>query len=113
VLTGIKDKFDTKTAEQLVLVGYPKNKDHLCDMLFWSCFPNDPVCWITYPYMQILRDEILVETLESFIKFHLGNSQEKLVQIACEEFLSDERESLIPLILYLTECPKVKAWFES
>ena len=108
---AIKDKFDTEGAEHLVIIGYPENKQFLPDLIFWSCVPNDPVCWITYPYISSLRDEIFAEAMASFITFHLSVNQMDMIETACAFFVFDERDHLIPTIISLTDCPKVKSWF--
>ncbi|MCP4322304.1 MAG: hypothetical protein GY787_10735 [Alteromonadales bacterium] len=110
MLQGINDKFDTDGAENLVIIGYPENEDHLPDLIFWSCFPNDPVCWITYPYIKILRDDVMASAMSKFIEFHLGKGQVKIVEEAFDIFIKDERENLIPTIIKLSESSLVKAW---
>ncbi|MBU1310826.1 MAG: hypothetical protein KKE30_14990 [Gammaproteobacteria bacterium] len=109
----IKDKFDTDAAEHLVIIGYPENKKYLPDLVFWSCFPNDPVCWITYPYINSLKDEILAEAMAVFMKFNLGIGQEDMVETACAFFIFEERCDLIPMIISLADCQKVREWFAS
>ncbi|WP_166839224.1 hypothetical protein [Rheinheimera pleomorphica] len=109
----IKDKFDTDAAEHLVIIGYPDNKEYLPDLVFWSCFPNDPVCWITYPYINSLKDEILAEAMAKFMTFHLGIGQEDMVETACAFFIFEERSNLIPMIISLANCRKVSEWFDA
>ncbi|MFC3679674.1 hypothetical protein [Bacterioplanoides pacificum] len=89
-LQSIRDKFDTDNAEHLVLIGYPLNAGFLQELIFWSCFPNDPVCWITYPYVSVLRDDILLPELVAFVQFNIEQQQADLADTALAMF-ADER----------------------
>jgi len=89
-LQSIRDKFDTDNAEHLVLIGYPHNAGFLQELIFWSCFPNDPVCWITYPYVSVLRDDILLPELVAFVQFNIEKQQADLADTALAMF-ADER----------------------
>jgi len=97
-LPQIKDKFDTDSAEHLVIVGYPENKDVLSDLIFWSCFPNDPVCWVTHPYVASLRSKILAPAIAKFLEFNLINEQHELISDAFLLFINERGEPFRDLI---------------
>ena len=111
-LPNIKDKFDTESAETLVVVGYPNNKDHIEELIFWSCFINDPVTWIAYPYISTLRDDILAPNLATFLEFNIEKNQPELIEFAFEEFINKRGQSFRDLILSKTQSEKVKELFE-
>ena len=107
-----KDQFDTDAAEHLVLIGYPSNKAYLAEMITWSCFPNDPVCFTFLPYVSVLKDEILIPAMEEHLRFHLANNQESLADTAYYVFIDGEREHIIADIIKLTTCNNLKRWLE-
>jgi len=111
MITGIKDKFDTDGAEHLVLIGYPENKEYLTDLIAWSCFPNDPVAWILYPYVSVLKDDIMAAAMAEFMEFHFEKNQEDMVEQAAAMFIYDGRENLIPLILEQTSNSLIATFF--
>ncbi len=108
MLKEIENQFDTENAEKIVTSGYPKNKKFLVDLIFWSCFPNDPVCLIIYPYVSSLDDEILAPAMAEFISFHLANNQEELVDIALDMFVNERVPRFKKLIISSTEDDLVK-----
>jgi len=97
-LPEIKDKFDSDSAEQLVLIGYPENAERLSDLIFWSCWPNDPVCRITHPYIYSLRDEILAPPMAEFLEFHLAQKQTSLIADVFGLFINERGEQFRSLV---------------
>ena len=67
----IKNKHDTDTVQKIVDLGYAANKKYISDLIFWSCFPNDPVCQVAYPYIASLSDEILATSIIDFLDDNL------------------------------------------
>lgn len=107
----IKDKFDTDSAEQLVLIGYPENAERLPDLIFWSCWPNDPVCWITHPYIYSLRDEILAPPMAEFLEFNLAQAQNNLIEDAFWLFINERGEHFRTLVRSHVKSPEGNALF--
>lgn len=97
-LPQIADKFDTDSAEHLVVIGYPANKPALPDLIFWSCWPNDPVCWITYPYIDALRDDYLAEPMAEFLEFHLQHQQLDMISDAFGLFINPRGQAFRHLV---------------
>jgi hypothetical protein len=112
-LPTIKDKFDTEGAGDLVLIGYPENKSALSELIFWSCFPNDPVCHVTHPYVASLRDEVLAPALAEFLDFHLDAKQLDLVSDAFWLFINERGESFRTAIASLCLNINTKALFKA
>ncbi len=104
-LPQIADKFDTASAEHLVVIGYPRNQAALPELIFWSCWPNDPVCWITHPYIAALRDDYLAEPMAEFLEFHLQHQQLDMVGDAFALFINPRgqlfRERVLALMTSL------------
>jgi hypothetical protein len=94
----VKDKFDIESAEQIVRMGYPKNADYISDMIFWSCFPNDPVFRVFYPYVESLPDSILASHLPEFLEFHLSKNQETLIDDVFNIFINHRGQSFRDLV---------------
>jgi hypothetical protein len=107
----IKDKFDTESAERIVHIGYPKNADYITDMLFWCCFPNDPVFQVTYPYINSLSDSILSAHLPEFLEFHLLNKQERMIEDIFDLFINFRGKKFRELVLSLCETKDLQDLF--
>jgi len=95
----IKDKFDTESAQLIVNLGYPKNADHMVDMLFWCCFPNDPVSHVIYPFINSLSDSILSIHIPEFLEFYLSNKEEKMIEDIFEIFINFRGKKFRELVL--------------
>jgi hypothetical protein len=110
-LPQIKDKFDTESAEHLVLVGFPTNASCLPELISWSCFPNDPVCWITYPYISSLRNEILAPAMADFLEFHVGAGQYDLIFDAFSHFINDRGVPFRKMVEEILQSDEAKSLF--
>lgn len=109
----IEDQFDVDSAEKLVALGYPDNKESLADLLFWSCFPNDPVAWITAPYILSLKTEELAPALAAFIEFHLRANQRELIDdVFCVVDVKEHR-GISELTLSHISDPLIRRWAAS
>lgn len=111
-LPSIADKFDTDSAEQLVALGYPANADALDELIFWSCFPNDPVCHVTHPYIQSLPNEALVPPLLDFLQYNLEVGQTDLVVDAFWLFINPRGEAFRQQIKQATADEAIHALFD-
>lgn len=109
---SIADKFDTDSAAQLVALGYPANADTLDELIFWSCFPNDPVCHITHPYIQSLPNEALVEPLLDFLQYNLEVGQTDLVVDAFWLFINPRGEAFRQQIRQAAGDEAIRALFD-
>lgn len=107
-LPVIKDKFDTQNAQKLVKLGYPKNKKALVDLICWSCFPNDPVCHVTYPFIEKLSNAGLARGFIDFVKFSITSKQEWLIKEAFSIFIKPRGETFFYFILSKTNSKDVK-----
>jgi hypothetical protein len=110
-LPEIKDKFDTESAEHIVLVGFPRNADCLPELISWSCFPNDPVCWITYPYISSLRNEVLAPAMAKFLEFQVEVGQYDLIYDAFSCFINEREEPFRKLIEKYLQSDEAKSLF--
>ncbi|WP_444944497.1 hypothetical protein ACJJIK_06155 [Microbulbifer sp. ZKSA006] len=110
-LPKIKDKFDTGSAEHIVIIGYPENADFLPELISWSCFPNDPVCWVTYPYISSLRNEILAPAMADFLDFHATAEQYDMIFTAFDHFINERGESFRELIKEYLQNDEAKKLF--
>lgn len=110
-LPDIKDKMDVDSAAEIVSIGYPDNEDELETLIFWSCFPNDPVCWATFPYISSLRDEFLAPAMAKFIEFNLSHRQMELVSDVFWLFINERGEAFRSRILSMMEDEDAKALF--
>ncbi len=110
-LPTIKDKMDTDSAAEIVAVGYPDNKSALEELIFWSCFPNDLVCWVTFPYISSLRDEVLAPAMAAFIEFHHSHGQTDLVSDVFWLFINERGEAFRSRILSYMEDRDSQAYF--
>jgi len=97
-LPEIEDKFDVENAEKLIAIGYPANKERLVEFISWSCFPNDPVCFVTFPYIESLADDILASSMAEFLEFHLGCEQNEMVGHAFWLFINKRGEKFRDLV---------------
>jgi len=107
----ITDKFDTDGAERLVLMGYPENTGKLSELIFWSCWPNDPVCWVTFPYIYSLRDEILAPPMAEFLEFNLSQGQNDLITDVFWLFINERGEQFRTLVRSHVKSPECNALF--
>ena len=94
----IKDKFDTESAQKIVDMGYPSNKKMLDDLIFWSCFPNDPVCHITYPFLATLKDDDIALPIIEFLEFNIDSNQMELIENAFLILVKTRGENFIKLL---------------
>lgn len=106
----IKDKFDTESAKRIVDMGYPNNKEYLHDIIFWSCFPNDPVCHITYPFLSSLSDEELAGQVAEFLELNL-EPDTKLIENVFYTIINPRGEKFRKLIVEQAHDQKVKDLF--
>jgi hypothetical protein len=107
----VKDKFDIESAEQIVRMGYPKNAEYISDMIFWSCFPNDPVFRVFYPYVESLSDSILATHLPEFLEFHLSKNQETLIGDVFDMFINHRGQNFRDLVLSACKNKEVQKLF--
>lgn len=110
-LPTIKDKFDTDSAEKIISAGYPANKDHLVELIFWT-FPNDPVTFLTFPYLLSLSDEILAEPIAIFLEDNIELKQEQLIENVFEFFINPRGQEMRDIILSKSKNEKVRALFD-
>lgn len=111
-LPNIKDKFDEESAEKIIRAGYPANKHHLVELLFWT-FPNDPVTLLTFPYLLSLSDEILAEPLAIFLEDNIELKQEQLIEYVFEFFINPRGQKMRDLVLSKSQNEDVKALFDN
>ena len=110
-LPRIEDKMDVESAVETLAIGYPNNQDALEDLIFWSCFPNDPVCRATFPYVHSLRDEVLAPAMAKFIEFHHNHQQTELVTDAFWLFINERGEGFRSQVLACVSDAEVRALF--
>ena len=110
-LPTIKDKFDVESASEIVVIGYPENQPALTELISWSCFPNDPVCHVTFPYIASLRNEILGPALAEFLDFHVTHAQLDLVSDAFWLFINERGAAFRGSIEGLCQQVSTKALF--
>lgn len=110
-LPQIKNKMDWESAAEIVAIGWPANDGALEELLAWSCFPNDLVCWVTYPYISSLRDAVLAPAMARFLAFHHNHGQDDLVTDAFWLFINDRGETFRALILAQLTDPSTRALF--
>ena len=110
-LPRIEDKFNVESASELVVIGYPENKEMLVELIFWSCFPNDPVCWVTYRYIDSLRDDYLAPEMAKFLEFHYEANQLDLVSNVFNQFINERGLDFRELVLSFVTVEKVRELF--
>ena len=110
-LPKIKDKFDVKNAEKLIEIGYPTNKSVLVELISWSCFPNDLVCFATFPYIESLDDDQLAPSMAEFLEFHLNCGQNEMIAHVFWLFINKRGEKFRKLVRSLLEKDEAKALF--
>ena len=110
-LPEIEDKFDIENAEKLIEIGYPANKEVLVELISWSCFPNDPVCFATFPYIESLADEILAPSLAEFLEFHLSCEQNEMVDHAFWLFINKRGEKFRNLVFSFIKSDESRVLF--
>lgn len=112
VLPSIKDKFDVDSASEIVVIGYPENQSALTELISWSCFPNDPVCFVTFPYIASLRNEVLAPALAEFLDFHVEHAQMDLVADAFWLFINERGATFRSSIAALCKQTNTKTLFD-
>jgi len=110
-LPEIEDKFDVENVEKLIEIGYPANKDMLVELISWSCFPNDLVCFATFPYIESLNDDELAPSMAEFLEFHLGCDQNEMVDHAFWLFINKRGEKFRKLVFSFIKKDEAKALF--
>ena len=107
----VKDKFDTKSAKQIVDLGYPKNAEYIEDMLFWLCFP-DPVCAVFSPFIASLPDAALIPHIANFMEFHFSKNQHDLVEEMFYMFIDERGDEFRAQVLSLCKTEEVRKLFD-